>query len=164
MNDPEFAQWLERSQRRPLTPEEETQLQIWLTAHPEARARWDEEVSLDHYLRQIPDVPVASNFTARVLQEVERTDRSRSSPFAWPRWLSRRSLSWAGAGAVGALACFALVRVLQPGSGLTDEAAFMKSMAALPAPEALRDFEAIRELASVPPVAWVDTELLAALD
>jgi len=47
-------------------------LREWLAAHPEAQESLDLETGLTEALRKVPDVPVASNFTARVLQAVER--------------------------------------------------------------------------------------------
>ena len=43
-----------------------------LAAHPEAQADWEAEAGLNDALGRLPDVAVSSNFTARVLQAVER--------------------------------------------------------------------------------------------
>src|SRR5262245_52791940 len=68
MSEAEYQALLEASWRRRLTATEEARLQAWLAAHPEEQARWESESSLSQLLEQLPDVPVASNFTARVLQ------------------------------------------------------------------------------------------------
>ncbi len=48
------------------------------------------EIRLTERLRQIPDAPVASNFTARVLAVVEREESARAA--SWPRHLNWRVL------------------------------------------------------------------------
>ena len=67
-----------------LTPEEESRLEAWLAAHPETRAAWDEDRALGRALQSLPDAPLASNFTARVLQAVDleetRAERGRRAP------------------------------------------------------------------------------------
>src|SRR5204862_7678193 len=89
MNETEFHQVCEDLWRRRLTPEEESRLLAHWAAHPEARAEVETEIALTQFLRQLPDVAVASNFSARVLEQVDlETSRvSRIHPFL--RW-SRR--------------------------------------------------------------------------
>ncbi len=94
---PGFEQFREKGWRRPLTAAEEAQVQSWLEAHPEARADWQAETALNEALSRLPDAPVPSNFTARVLGAVERdaaaggrTESHGWSLFHWPvRWLPR---------------------------------------------------------------------------
>ena len=71
-NDPIFERWRERSWRRKLTSAEQAELRAWLAAHPEAQAEWEAEMALNDVLDQLPDAPVASNFTARAVAAVER--------------------------------------------------------------------------------------------
>src|SRR5262245_66668141 len=75
MSDSLYKELLEASWRRKLTPEEETRLQHYLAAHPEAQAEWEDEMALSFHLRQLPDAPLSSNFTARVLEAVELEQR-----------------------------------------------------------------------------------------
>src|SRR5438067_2362092 len=96
-NDPGFRKWREISWRRKLTPAEEAELRAWLAVHPEARAEWEAEIALTNTLvRSLPDVPVASNFTARVLQAVDRETAAREPRLPgwqpWKRWLPRVAL------------------------------------------------------------------------
>jgi len=72
MNETEYRALMEASWRRPLTAAEEARLQGWLAAHPEEQGRRESETALNHLLEQLPDVPIASNFTARVLQAAQR--------------------------------------------------------------------------------------------
>ncbi|HWX19653.1 MAG TPA: hypothetical protein VN578_07075 [Candidatus Binatia bacterium] len=87
--------------RQDISPEEQARLRAWLAAHPEAQADWEAEASLNEALDRLPDVPVATNFTARVLQTVEREtqrqERGRAS--IWRRWGWR----WLPKAAVAAL-------------------------------------------------------------
>jgi ferric-dicitrate binding protein FerR (iron transport regulator) len=75
MNEADFKILMETSWRRPLSEQERGQLEAWLAAHPEARAEWESEQALNRGLRALPDAPVASNFTALVLQAAEREGR-----------------------------------------------------------------------------------------
>ena len=72
MNDAAFNQLLDTALRRKLTAEEGDQLQACLARDPQARAVWEEEMALSQLLNRLPDAPLASNFTAQVLQAVER--------------------------------------------------------------------------------------------
>ncbi len=71
-NDPTYNRLRELSWRRKLTGAEEAELRAWLAAHPDAQADWEAEAGLNAALGRLPDAPVPSNFTARVLQAVER--------------------------------------------------------------------------------------------
>src|SRR5438105_4922672 len=86
-----------------LTVAEETELQAYLASHPELRAGWEEELSLNQLLRQVPDAPVSSNFTRRVVQAVhqEFEGRSRAERGLWSRLVL---VHWAPKLAIGAAA------------------------------------------------------------
>jgi len=94
---PGLEQLGEASWRRKLTPEEEAQLQSLLATHPEAQADWRAEAVLNEALEHLSPAPVPSNFTARVLDAVERESRRsrRTRPRGWAlfhwrlRWLPR---------------------------------------------------------------------------
>src|SRR5687767_7484999 len=85
--------------RSTLNPEKEAQLQAGLAAHSEAEAEFQEEVRLTQLLQQLPDAPLASNFTAQVLRavELEETKISREHKRGWPAW-------WTGFGWVSRFA------------------------------------------------------------
>jgi len=99
MNDAAFNQLLDTALRRKLTAEEEARVQTCLARDPRARAVWEEEMALSRLLNGLPDAPLASNFTAQVLQAVERDSRRRrrtSKPFRW-LGLRRPTQQWAAA-------------------------------------------------------------------
>ena len=148
-----------------LTPEEESRLEAWLAAHPEARAAWEEDRALGRALQALPDAPLASNFTARVLQAVDleesRVERGRRAPerswlrVFWPR------LGWA---AVVALLTVVVVhenRVAKRTQLVRDVTFVSEDVAKLPAPEVLGDFDAITQLRQA--TSGSDDELLIAL-
>ena len=168
MNEAEFRKLLTTSWQRPLSPAEEARLQTWLSTHPEARGLWDEEAALNHLLDQLPDTPISSNFTARLL---EALDRESILP---PRtWLSRFfPLTWRGrllprlAGATALLAVvLAGIHLYQENhrSKLVHDVRIVGNLAALPYTEFLSDYEAIRQLPTVS-IESGDLELLAALE
>src|SRR4051812_48502793 len=77
MNDPVYHQLRELSWKRQLTEAEQAQLRECLKANPEAQADWLLENSLNQALEQLPNTPVPSNFTARVLQSIELENNTR---------------------------------------------------------------------------------------
>ena len=101
MNESEFQALIETSWRRPLTPDEQTRLDAWLATRPEARAAWETECGLNQVLSQLPDAPVASNFTSQVLLAVERETapkERRPSLLDWAaQWFRRPAprVAWA---------------------------------------------------------------------
>lgn len=70
--DPIYQRLRETGWRRPLTPAEQAELRAWLAAHPEQQADAQADAVLSRALANLPDAPVPSNFTARVLQAIER--------------------------------------------------------------------------------------------
>lgn len=122
------------------------------------------DARLDALLRALPDKPVASNFTARVLQAVERenstgTARPAEWSFAWLR------LHWLPRVAVASLTLASCVftyqiRVEAHRAQFARSVAAVTQVASMPSPEMLKDFEAIRRLNQNPPA---DRELLALL-
>lgn len=157
--------------RRDLTPDEERRVADWLARHPEAVSDWRSDLALGRSLRQLPPVPVPSNFTSRVLAEVRRQSpasaiapRAAFAVPAWQRWLRSRLPALAGAAA--------LVLAVSAGTWqwkqarLRREAAYAQQVSALRAlanlsPTVLEDFDAIQRFDAGSPA--VDFELLAAL-
>jgi anti-sigma factor RsiW len=74
MNQSEFDNLLQTAPERDLTDGELARLESWLAANPADQAKWE---VLDHLLAALPDTPVATNFTARVLDEVRSAEASR---------------------------------------------------------------------------------------
>lgn len=159
-HDPVYNRLRESSWRRPLTESEQAELRAWLDSHPAAQAEWDAEVELSGLLDQLPAAPVPSNFTARVLQAVEReaeaVERRTGSRWAWC-WRVVLPRTAAAVFVVG-LGLFAYHRheVIQRAEAVGIVAAVRE----VPKPELLEDFEVIRHLGSTP---RPDEELLALL-
>ncbi len=154
--DPADNQWREIAWRRPLNASEEAEFRAWLAAHPEAQAEWETETQLSAALTQLPNAPVPSNFTARVLQSVECESRrelqsSTSRRMGWWRVFLPRV---AVAVVVVGLGLFAYHR--HQTTRQVEQT--LQLVEILPDPEALEDFEAISRL-SLATVA--DEELLA---
>jgi hypothetical protein len=108
MNDAAFNRLLDTALRRKLTAEEQAQVQACLARDPQAKAVWEEEMALSQLLNRLPDAPLASNFTAQVLQAVERdSPRQRRAPKLF-RWFGLRRPAQRVAAACLAVLLFAL--------------------------------------------------------
>lgn len=158
MNEAEFEKLKEASWRRKLTAQEEAALNSFLAAHFDERIQWEQESALNQTLAKLPDAPVSTNFTARVLQEIERDSTSvlprQHGIFHWLKfnWIPR----------------FAAVTLLVGGgfvslqqyhrTQIARDVATVSSAATVP-PQWLQDFDAINRLSQPP----IDNELLAAL-
>ena len=173
MIDPVYQKLIETSWRRELTPEEQARLQSCLSARPETEADWRTERALNQLLRELPNPPLASNFTARVLRaaEAEQGRRERRSRWAkwWEDWIRvvLPKAAWAG------------LALLLAGGGLHQYHSLTRARIArdlakipvvltLPDPKALIDFEPIRQFSRVSHPAgraetFSDDDLLKAL-
>ena len=162
MNDP-FTKLLEASWQRELSPAEQAELRAWLAAHPEARADWEADAALSRALDHLPDVPMPSNFTARVLQAVEmenaaaRRQSKIKSPWVWRSLLPKTTL--AAVFVVMGLMAFREARY-QREQRFARSLKTVSAVAALPGPDILKDFDAIQQLSPTRPP---DLELLALL-
>jgi len=153
--------------RRDLTPGEERTLNAWLDRHPEAAAGWRQQSRLARAIRQLPDVPVPSNFTARVMTEVrldravsERARAAQTSGWSWLRprfWIPTASVAVAIAIALGGWNW----RTQKQQAEFNRDVTQLRTLASVPQ-EVLEDFEVIQRFSQgAPPV---DFELLAALE
>jgi anti-sigma factor RsiW len=158
-HDPVYNRLRELSWRRELTDAEQAELRAYLAGHPEARADWEAEAGLNAGLNRLADAPVSSNFTARVLQAVEREaavgERGRqgamTSLWWWRVFVPRAAaaLVVVGAGWFG----YQHYKTERIAEGL----AVVATVKAPPSTLALEDFEAIRRLN---PGLAADEELL----
>jgi anti-sigma factor RsiW len=162
-SDPTYERLRELSWRRTLTAAEEAELRAWLKGHPEVEADWEAEAALNETLRRLADVPVATNFTARVLQAVEReaADTSRSPILSWRAWHWR--LRWLPRAALAAIVLGAglfSLHELQAArrKEMAQSVAVVSTVTSLPGPEILTNYEAICVMSQPPPA---DEELLA---
>lgn len=160
--DPTYKRLLELSWQRKLTPAEQAELQQWLAAHPDAQRDWEVESDLSAALTSLPDAPVPSNFTARVLQAVQRdtaTNARRPRRLPWLRlgWLPKLAFAAVilGAGLLSYQHTLANYR-----KKLVDSVAAVSAVSSLPGPEILKDFDTIQALNPAP---VPDEQLLAVL-
>jgi anti-sigma factor RsiW len=166
MNESEYQALMEASWRRPLTEDEQGRLDAWLLAHPEAHNDWETESTLNRLLEQLPDAPVASNFTALVMRALEREPAAvvRSEAFLdrVKRWFWRPAPRVAWALVIAVLLGFGYH---QHQTNVRDEVArglsVLANVATLSDPVVLQDFEAIQRLAQSAPDD--DDELYALL-
>jgi anti-sigma factor RsiW len=144
--DPTENRLREKVWRRQLTPAEQAELRAWLAAHPEAQTDWTDESSLNRLLDRLPDAPVPSNFTARVLQAVEQEERARGrtkTAVPWWRIFAPRA---AAAGFAAVLVFFGYRHTHKT----TERREFVSSLepiaqvSSTPPIQTLEDFEAIR--------------------
>jgi anti-sigma factor RsiW len=163
-NDPIYNHLREVSWRRKLTNAEEAEMRTWLATHPEAEADWQAEAGLNAGLGRLPDAPVPSNFTARVLQAVEREavaelrrPQGKWLTWLWLRWLPRAAFAAVVVG-VGLLS-FHQVQAAHR-KKLVESVAAVSAVSSLPSPDILKDFDAIRALNPTPAP---DEQLLAVL-
>ena len=141
-----------------LSPEEESRLEAWLAAHPDERAAWEQDRALGRALQSLPDAPVSSNFTARVMQELDLAEareerKSGGWRFLWPR------LGWATAALALAVFGAQQFRSNQRTQLASDAALVSKDIARLP--DAFRDFDVVESLGEITPAS--DDGILIAL-
>jgi hypothetical protein len=149
--------------QRKLTAAEEAELSAEFAKNPALRAAWNEDLVLSRGLEKLPDAPMPSNFTARVMQAIEAENHAaaRSRRFNW-KWAIHSLLPKA---AFATLAICAGLISYHEGrevkrAQLARSVAAVSQVASLPSPEILKDFDAIQQLNTAPPP---DAELLALL-
>jgi len=163
MNEPVYDNLREVSWRRKLTTSEELQLRAWLAAHPEAQADWEDEARLNEMLGLLPDAPVASNFTNRVLQAVEQGEvaepqESHGSRMAWWRRLATKVAVVAIVVIAGFLS-YQHFHAAHVRSKVAEGLVAVSTAQPVPGPDVIEDFDVIR----IMPQLYVDEELLALL-
>jgi hypothetical protein len=89
MNESEYLELREIAWRRPLTADERSSLQGYLLVHPDAHIEWEEDAALNQLLANVPDAPLSSNFTARVLQAIDLEELREERKQRAESWLSR---------------------------------------------------------------------------
>ncbi len=159
MNQSEFDNLLQTATERDLTDGELARLERWLAANPADQAEWE---ALDHLLATLPDTPVATNFTARVLDEVRRAETAH--PALGQAWWQRLLAPQFRPVQIAAAATLAMViggvgYQSHLNQSRAEMAAAIASIAEFP-PGFLADFEAIGAVAQADAI---DEELWAAL-
>jgi hypothetical protein len=146
-NDELQSRLRETGWRRKLTETERAEWRARLAADAGTQADWELEAALTAALARLPDTPVPSNFTARVLQAVER-EEARPQRRGW-RW------NWH---ALVPRVAFAAVVITFSGlafhhhviytqrTALARNVALVTAGQPMPSMEALENFDAIRRL------------------
>jgi len=155
----------EESWRRPLTPAEAEQLHTRLADQPEALAEWESELALTEALRRLPDVSLASNFTARVVDAALRDSTATLRQGSWfnlSQWPFRRLFPRMAVGlAVAAVGFFSFQQMHRAeNERVVRSASVLSEVASVPGLETLRDYDAISVLDAAPAA---DEELLRLL-
>ena len=172
MQTPDHHEFLRKELQDKLSPEEQARLRKALAERTGSESA-EEEFGLNRLLRQLPDVPLSSNFTSLVLRRAERESRARPLP-SWAFWPPTwTSWDWIrGSATVLVLLGVGGLSVYQ--YQLSRRQQFARNVATIsrvvtrPTLEMLVDFDAIRRLGQVPPapeleLQKVDRELLAAI-
>jgi anti-sigma factor RsiW len=170
MNESNYKDLVEASWRRRLTPDEEARLQAFFAIHPEKQAEWEEEAALTESLRELKEVPLASNFTAQILLALDReTARTAATPVSpWQRLsttLRRYIPRFAAAVLVVGFSTFGLIQYRaynQKQVARTMVATIGEIASVLPSPEVLQDFDSINQLRDASRAT--DQDLLAILE
>lgn len=157
-NEPLPNNLREQAWRRKLTNAERSQLQ----SQPEAQAELELESHLSDVLARLPDTSVPSNFTARVLQAIEREEARAAQPRSWS-WYRRVLIPRMAVAAV--IIGFAGLAYQQYESDkratLARNIALLAQAQPMPSVEALKNFDAIRRMSQATP--GPDNELLSLL-
>lgn len=158
MNSAEFNHLLEAATRRPLTAAEEDRLRACLAEDALAKAVWEDEMALSRFLDGLPDAPLSTNFTAQVLQALERDARKHPSRAHWIfRWpgLRRAARRFAVACLVFGLGA----------AGYWQHRTVRREKMALALANVARSVETVSQVAPLPPVEmWKDYEPIRRLD
>jgi hypothetical protein len=159
MNDPDYQRLLELAWRRKLT---ETELAEFRAADPATTMDAEAEAALSVALARLPDAPVPSNFTARVLQGLVRgalrpAPRARDWTWFWRVLVPRAAVVTliVGASLFGYERHQSAQRKAVGKSIVT-----VAGVQSLPSPQILEDFDVIQRLDSTPPadrdlIAWL---------
>lgn len=162
-NDSVNTRLRELNWQRPLTEAEQAELSAWFASHPEAKQEWEDDAALSRLLERLPNAPVASNFTARVMDAVGREQvQPARQPFLEWSWIWRVFVPrLATAMLVMMAGVFAYHRhEVAQRKALAQSIVAVADVRSLPSPQFLQDFDAIRRLNPTPSA---DKELLALL-
>ena len=142
--------------RRKLTDAEREELR----GQPEALAELELEARLSEVLAGVPDAPVSSNFTARVLQAIEREEsqaaRKRSWTWYWRVLVPRVAVA---AAVVGFAGLTYQRHEFNQRVQFAHNVALLASAQPVPSVDALKNFDAIQRMSQATPHA--DDELVA---
>jgi len=157
-DEPHQNQLRELAWRRELTAAEKAGLRT----QPETQADLELESRLSQALARVPDAPVPSNFTARVLQALEREEardaRSRGWSWYWRVLIPRAAVAVAVVGLAGLAYQH---HQFDQRAQLARDVALLAKAQPLPSFEALKNFDAIQRMSQT--AVQPDDKLLALL-
>ena len=160
MNDAAAQRLRELLWRSKLSEAETAELQALLSAHPEAVPDSHVEQALTQALERLPDAPpVATNFTALVMREIEREAKVRTrtgNRWSLRRWLPRMAVACLVLGV--SLASWHVHKV-NARAAMARDVAELGAVLVDSAPELSQNLDTIRRLDDSAPKA--DTDLLA---
>ncbi len=167
MNRQDGSEFWKTGLRRKMSVGEEAEWQIHLANQPDARAQFEEELSLNRALQRLPDAPLSSNFTALVMQAVEREQRRMSRPMVLRLWADHIAFHWGRKLAFGsALLLLGILSYQQYQVSARRELArsLFSIESVLPVEGSILDFRAVDGLRRVPvPSPNAEIDLMAAL-
>ena len=141
--------------RRPLTEAERARA----TSEPHWRADLELEARLTEALLHLPKATVSTNFTARVMEAIDREDAEAQRSgwqWSWTRWLPRVAI--ATAAIVFAGLSWQQHEITQRRSALAQSLGQVASATTLPGVDALNNYDAIQRMSQAQPA---DDALLA---
>ena len=158
MNEFNYNLLREKGWRHKLTATEEASVRAWLAQHPESKADWELESHLSEALGRLPDAPMPSNFTARVLQAVECEEAAVGRPSqSRMTWFLRSILPRAAVAAVMLSAGLLYhEHTTAKRAELVQGVKIAAEVPSLLSPQILQDFDTIRRINPGP-----DQELIA---
>jgi len=170
MRKEEKPDTLKAGLNRPLSAQEQAYWAAYLDQHPQEASEIESELGLNRLLRELPDRPLSSNFTAQVMEAVRASSHS-----ARPGWLAdmdlswlRPSLRWARPAIVSMLILSSVLAWWQyevqhrSREELARSVASVTEVTSVVPVDVLQDFDAIHRLSQAP--MEVDVALLQALE
>ncbi|MCI0534008.1 MAG: hypothetical protein L0Z50_02150 [Verrucomicrobiales bacterium] len=149
-----------------LSPEEKARRQLPLGEPQDTVVQFEEDMSLNRLLQQLPGAPVSSNFTSQVMQLVRREHQRCSRPVVLRLWADYIAFSWGRKLAFASvLALVGLLSYQQYQLSARRELAqsVLRVSNVLPTAEFIEGFSAIDGLTQVPVVRSEEPDLLDAL-
>lgn len=145
---------------------ETAEWEIQFADEPDALARFEEEVRLNRLIQRLPNLPVSSNFTSRVMQSVEVERQRHSQPLTHAGLLWRIGHGWGrrlAFASVLILAGFFTYEQYQTSERRELAQSILQMAHVLPSEEIMRDFGAMSGLRQVSLTRDSSMDLLDAL-
>ncbi|HOW66728.1 MAG TPA: hypothetical protein P5186_09190 [Candidatus Paceibacterota bacterium] len=158
MKGQNFKSWSDMGLHQEPTPDELDHWRKMLAEHPEQREDFELDYRLNQALRQLPKIPVSSNFTHRVLMAASQQPILHQSR-RWSRWLSWiMPHNWIRATAVAGLALgfggwILYQQQQQARMEMARNLSTLSQLIARSSPETINDFETIHRLSVTDPMA-----------